>query len=458
MKSTIAIALVLCGAANAGAQNAPAAPPVPSLTLARPDGQAAAPVVITLADALQRAKANEPAFLTAAADAASAREDAVQARAGLLPTFSYSAQDIGNQASPGLKTGRFVSYDGVNMYRSWLIAHEDLSASTLMGASLRRARASEAAALAKLEIAQRGLAVTVTRAYYAFITAQRKYASGQAAAQQAQRFFDIAQQQERLGQVARSDVVKAEISLRQQLQAFDEAALAMDTARLTLAVLVFPTFTENFSVVDDMLGAPALPPFADIRSMAERGNPDIRAASELLRAAGEDVRIARAGMLPSLSLEGIYGIEANEFALHSVPAADPELGVLPNLGYAFAVNVTVPLWDWGTQRSKVRQSQIRQRQAGATLNQTQRQLLGNLYALYNEALTARTGVDRLRRAAELATESLRLINLRYSAGESSALEVVDAQNTAVAARNAADDAEARYRVAIAELQTLTGSF
>jgi outer membrane protein TolC len=119
--------------------------------------------MITLADALQRAKANEPAFLTAAADAASAREDAVQARAGLLPTFSYSAQDIGNQPSPGLKTGRFVSRQQ-HVCRSWLIAHEDLSTSTLMGAPIRRARAAEAAALAKLEIAQR-LVVTVTRAY-----------------------------------------------------------------------------------------------------------------------------------------------------------------------------------------------------------------------------------------------------------------------------------------------------
>jgi outer membrane protein TolC len=48
--------------------------------------------------------------------------------------------------------------------------------------------------------------------------------------------------------------------------------------------------------------------------------------------------------------------------------------------------------------------------------------------------------------------------LRYQAGESTALEVTDAQNTFVQSRNAADDAEARYRLAIAQLQTLTGSF
>jgi outer membrane protein len=344
------------------------------------------------------------------------------------------------------------------MYREWLIAHQELSANTFMGTQVRRATAAEAAARAKLEIAQRGLAVTVTRNYYAFISAQRKYATAQQAEQQARGFFDIAQQQERLGQVARSDVVKAEISYRQQHQAFDEAALAMDNARLALAVLLFPTFNENFSVVDDMQSAPGLPPFADIRSMAAHENPDLRAADELLRAAGADVQLARNAFLPNLVVEGVYGIEANEFALHGVVSAQPELGVLPNLGYAVTVNLTVPLWDWGATRSKLHQSQTRQRQAQVTLSQTQRQLMSNLYSMYNEALTSRDAVNNLRRSAELASESLRLTTLRYQAGESTALEMVDAQNTLVQVRNAADDSEARYRVAIAQLQTLTGSF
>ena len=458
MKPLLAIAIVLSAVVTAGAQDAPASPPAPSLSLARPDPPAGAPLVITLADALQRAKQNEPAFLSAAADAAIARDDRVQARAAMLPAFSATTQYIGNQESPALRTGRFVSMDGPSMYRAWLVAKQDVSTATFTGAPLRKAQASEAAALAKLEIAQRGLVVTVTRDYYAFVAAQRKYATAQLAAQQAQRFFDIAQQQERLGQVARADVVKAEISARQQRQAFDETALAMSNARLALAVILFPAFNENFSIVDDLQSAPVLPPFADVRTMDEHENPDLRAAGELLRAAAEDLRLSRSALLPSLTIEADYGIEANEFALHSRVAADPELGVLPNLGYAVSVNLSVSLWDWGGLRSKVRQSQTRQRLAQATLSQAQRQLVSNLYSMYNEALTARAAVDGLRRVAELAAESLRLTTLRYQAGESTALEMVDAQNTAVQTRNAADDAEARYRVAIAELQTLTGSF
>jgi outer membrane protein TolC len=92
------------------------------------------------------------------------------------------------------------------------------------------------------------------------------------------------------------------------------------------------------------------------------------------------------------------------------------------------------------------------------ITQTQREVLSSLYTSYNEATVARTGVDRLRDIAENAAESLRLVNLRYQGGESPALEVVDAQNTLITARNAYADALARYRVALASLQLLTGSF
>jgi len=64
----------------------------------------------------------------------------------------------------------------------------------------------------------------------------------------------------------------------------------------------------------------------------------------------------------------------------------------------------------------------------------------------------------LREAADLAAESLRLTTLRYQAGESTALEVVDAQNVLATARNAYDNGQLRYRMGLAALQTLTGKF
>jgi len=448
-------AIAVFGASRAVAQTQPPGPP---LALVHPEGPAAPPPVLTLQDALDRAKQYDSQFLAASADADLAREDRVQAKAGMLPALSATTQYLGNSPNGVNPNGRYVSLDGVKMYRAWAALHQELSPNTLMATPLRKAQAAEAVAQAKLDIAERGLAVTVTRSYYSLVAAQRKYATAQQAALQASRFLDITRRQQALGQVARSDTVKADIQYQQQQHGFREAQLAMDNARLALAVLVSPALDQSFTVVDDLTGASAFPPFTDVRTMAERSNPDLRAASEALRAAGQDVRAAWNAFLPNIVVDAVYGIEANEFALHSKIAAQPELGVLPNLGYFVTVNLTLPVWDWGSLRSKLHQSQTRERQAQVTLTQTQRQLLSNLYSMYNEALAARAAADGLQQTAELAAESLRLTNLRYEAGESTALEVVDAQNTLVQARNAVDEAGLRYRIALAELQTLTGRF
>src|SRR5205085_8626662 len=122
--------------------------------------------------------------------------------------------------------------DGIHVYRAWAVVHQDVTADTFLKTSSLRAQAAEALANARVEIAQRGLAVTVTKNYYAFVTSQRKYATAQQSLQQAQRFLDITQQQERAGQVAHSDVVKAQIQFEQQKQGFQESNLGMENGRL----------------------------------------------------------------------------------------------------------------------------------------------------------------------------------------------------------------------------------
>jgi outer membrane protein TolC len=430
------------------------------LELAHPSGPEGSgpPVTLTLHDALERARKLEATVSSALTDAKVAHEDRLQARAGLLPSVSFTTAELLTKGNGVLPSGRYVTNDGVHVYRAWGVLHQDLSANTYLLNGYRRASAAEALARAKAEIASRGLTVIVTKNYYALVVAERKYAHAQQALGQASRFLSIGHDREQGGEVAHSDVIKSELQFSQQKQAFQEAELAMDNARLALAVLVSPNGDENFTVVDDLSAAQPLPPFNDVRAMAERENPDLRAAQEAMREASLDVSAARASFLPSITLDVDYGIEANAYALSSRVSADLKAGRLPNLGHFVTATLLLPVWDWGTLRGKLRQAEYRREQARVELNQAQRQALSNLYSFYNEAVAARTELETLHQTAELAAESLRLITLRYQAGESTALEMVDAQNTLTQSRNADDDGQARYRVALANLQTLTGSF
>jgi outer membrane protein TolC len=387
-----------------------------------------------------------------------AGEERVQAKSSLLPGISVTSQYLGTQGNGVNPSGRYVSNDGVHLYRDWALLHQDVTANTFRKTGSQRADASEILAKAKVEVAQRGLAVTVTKSYYALVTAQRKYANAQLASQEADRFLERTRQQERLGEIPRYDVMKAQLQSQDQQQSFDDAALAMETTRLSLAVLVFPSLTENFTVVDDLESGPVLPPFDDVQMLAGKDNPEIRAALQAVRQASKDTEAARNARLPSLSVDLSYGIEANAFALHSTVAAFPEGGILPNLGYAVVANLTIPVFDWGAQKSKVRQAQLRETQLQTQASQAQRQIAANLQLNYDEAVGARAAVNRARSAMELATEILNVSNNRYIGGAAPASEVVDAQNALVKARNDYADAQTRYRVAIATLQTFTGSF
>jgi len=430
-----------------------AAEPQPALSAAQ-----TAPVTVTLKDALALAQKNDPQFLAALSDERLAAEDLRQARASRYPTLSDSTQYLGTQGNGKTPDGRFVTNDGVHVYREWGVLHQDLNAAVFLGTGIDRARAAQALARARAEVARRGLAPTVTRAYYGLLIAQRKYSTAQQAVDQAQRALTITQDLERGGEVAHSDVVKSQLQLNLQQQALREAMLAMETSRLDLAVLLYRDFNENFSVVDDLDLAPALPPLAEVQTLAARENPMLRAAMEALRAARLDISIARQAYLPTLSADFIEGIEANAFALSSTQAAYPKIGPVPNLGYFVTLNLNIPVWDWGVRRSKVRQAELKQEQANVELSAAQRGLVKNLQAFYDEARAARDQMDLLRSAVDLASESLRLTLARYQAGEATILELVDAQTALTQARNAYDDGILRYRVALSNLQTLTGNF
>jgi outer membrane protein TolC len=416
-----------------------------------------APLTLTLRDALQRARANNPQYQSALTDLGVARQDVVQSRAALLPNVNYNMQYLYTQGNGSATNAPiFIANNGVHEYIAQGNVHQALSAQTY--AEYRRTAAAEAVARAKAEIAARGLVVTVVQSYYGYLAAQRKYATSQRAAAEAERFLSISQKLEKGGEVAHSDVLKAQIQNQAQQRDLKESELEMNKSRLDLAVLLFSDFNENFTVVDDLGPPEPLPSFEEVQTAGSKKNPDLRAAVAAMREARQEVSVAWAGLLPAVSVDYFYGLDANRLATESVIVDSAGRPVAVNtLGSSVSATLQLPIWTWGANFSKIKQANLRRHQAQVELSFAQRELLANLRNFYNEAQTARAQLELLSLSAQMAAESLRLTTLRYQAGEGTVLEVVDAQNTLTMAANAYDDGQVRYRVALANLQTLTGT-
>jgi outer membrane protein TolC len=459
-----AAALCLC-ICPAGAQTMPKQQPArqgpvtAAIPMAVPPSTSAGPpLTLSLSDALTRAEKNSPDFQTAVTAVKLAHEGQVQASAAMKPQFSYLMQYLNTQGNGISPVGRYVTNDGVHVYRAWGVMRQDMPGSFFIDAGPRKAAYMKAVADAEQEVALRGLNVTVTRDYYALLVAERNYAIAQQGLKDSTHFLLITEALEKGGESAHADVIRFQLEVNQKQRALDDARLAMSSAQLNLSVLLFPSFNENFTVVDDLDTPPPIPSFQQAEGMAKDRNPQLRAALAAYNASGVDVAMAKSAFFPSLGIEFDYGIEANALALHSVNLTAPPSRVQPNLGYFVTYSLNLPVWDWGTLRSNLHIAEDQKQLARLNLSYAQRQMLNSLYNSYNEAAVAWNELGNLRRSVDLAARNLELVTMQYEAGETQVLQVLDAENSLEQARNDNAAGAARYRDALAALQMLTGSF
>jgi outer membrane protein TolC len=451
-----AAAFLLSPRGSLAQDTAPTAQP-PSVEMPKQQGTAAAaPVHLTLQDALDLARKNSTKYQAALTGAGLAREDRTQARDAFLPSVVYNNSAIYTQGtsfeaqSAGAAPVIFIANNAVHEYISQANIHEAIDVAAVAG--WRRASAAAAVARAQAEIASRGLVVTVVQGFYNVAAAQHKLETARKGGEEGDRFLKITQDLEHGGEVAHSDVIKAELQMQERRRQLQEAQLALLNSRLDFSVLIFPDFNDNFEVADDLHAAIQMPTLTEVQQQAARDNPDVRAALAAVQEANHDVFGARAGYLPSLTFDYFYGIDAPHFALNTAVGNQR----FSNLGSSIVGTLSIPIWNWGATQSRVKQADLRRAQAKRELSLAQRTLLAEIQSLYAEAETALNEQGGLNRSAELAEESLRLTTLRYKNGEATVLEVVDAQTTYALANAAYQDGAVRYRVALANLQTLTG--
>ena len=412
--------------------------------------------VISLSEAIRRAQLNEPTFASALAAQKSASIDRYLARAALLPSVTYHNQllytqpngqllkgtQVGSQASP-----IFIANNAVHEYTSQASINETIGLKQLADEQVASANAARAAA--ELEIARRGLVSSVVNLYYSVTASEVKRRVLEVALQEAQSFTDLTTKRETAREAAHADVVKAQLQQQQRQRDLSDGILAAEKARIELAVLLFPDPRTSYST-EPAGAAPTLPSRGEVDRLASDKNPEIRSALAEVRAGNAEVRSARASYLPDLGMNFSYGIDAPQFATRGPDDVQ-------NLGYAISATLDIPVWDWFSTQKRVKQSEIRRDAAKVSLTAAQRRLIATLEETYAEADAARNQLDLLDQSVHTAAESLRLTKLRYSAGEATALEVVDAQTTYISIETEQADATVRYQTAMAGLQLLTGA-
>ncbi|MDO8413399.1 MAG: efflux transporter outer membrane subunit [Gallionellaceae bacterium] len=174
------------------------------------------------------------------------------------------------------------------------------------------------------------------------------------------------------------------------------------------------------------LPVPALPSMGLPSALIEQ-RPDVQQAEQKLVFANAQIGLAKAAMLPTFSLTGNYGGQSE--ALSNLFKDGARI-------WSAGLSATLPIFDAGKYAARTHQTEARQRQALADYQKSVETAFKEVAdALSNMQQSTASATDQQTKT-NAARNVLRLSRLRYDAGYSAYLEVLDAQRTANAAEQA----------------------
>lgn len=440
----------------------PTATPVPPVSLSSPSTSppslsvatqtAPGPDLLTLDEALRLSSALSSSFQQAGLNEQLAVEDVRQAQAAFLPrvtaplSYLYTSPALG--LPPGTpRTQSFLANNAISEYQAYLNVAGDIDIAGRLRATLAKNRALLEAAHAGTEVARRALALAVIDAYYglALGTAQRIAAEQNLAA--AEEFERITSLLLTGGEVASVDLIRAQLQTIGRRDELERARANEEVAAGSLRVLVGYHFARPISTTDLALAVPIASEFQQLRVDDISRRPEFSQFEAQLRAARQEVRIARADRLPQLSYSILGGFDTDSLR-------PPRLK--EHTGASGAISLTIPIFDWGATRSKERQARLRAQIAENERTIAMRGFTQQFYAAQAQVTSAATRIRLAGTGVTQAQSNLNASIARYRAGEAQIIEVTDAMTTLAAQRFALYQAVFDYQTALARLRQAVG--
>lgn len=407
---------------------------------------------LTLDEALRLANAQASSFQQAALNERIAAEDVKQAQVAFLPKVSAPLSYIYTSPALGLKPGEprvqsFIANNAISEYQAWVNVSGDFDIAGRLRATLAKNRALLAAAHAGTEVARRALIEAVIEAYYglALATAQHRAAEQNLAA--AEEFERITSLLLSGGEIAPVDLARAQLQTLTRRDELERARANEAVSAGALRVLVGYDFTRPIATTDLLLAVPLDAEVQQFKAADISRRPEFTQLEARLRAARQEIRIARADRLPQLSYSMNGGFDTDSLK-------PPRLK--EHSGVSAAFDLTIPIFDWGASRSKERQARLRAQIVENERTQAVRGFTQQFYAAQAQAVTAANRVRLAGAAVTQAQSNLDASIARYRAGEAQIIEVTDAQTTLVAQRSALYQAIFDYQTALARLRQATG--
>lgn len=433
------------------------------LNLDQPNGRE----VHDLLSVYQLATTNDPTIREAEAIYRAALEVRPQARAQLKPSFQFGASTgrsdtqnpnpptnfVTGGAVPGF-TGRDTTSDQSQF--SVDVTQSVFDWGKIVGVKQADKRVTQAAA--QLEAARQDLMVRVSSAYFNQLNAQDSLAADLAAREALARQLTQQQRRFEVGIVAIQEVQESQAGYDAAVADVIAAEQTLATSEEQLRAIVGERVPNLAAPASLALEAPNPDSAEAWVDTAMKQNPRLAAARIAADAAQDDITIARAARLPTLSFTTGYtdfSVTTRNDLLGPEPTSNR--AVIGSEGYNWSLDLRVPLFAGGALSSRVQQRVHEHRatleEAEVIARETERQTRD----AYLNVISSIASVRAYEQAQRSAETSLTATRAGFEAGTRTSIDVITGQNQLREAQTNFARARYTYVLSVLSLEAAAGS-
>lgn len=229
------------------------------------------------------------------------------------------------------------------------------------------------------------------------------------------------------GSISKADYAQLESQLASDKYQLVMANNSLRTMKMELRQLLEITGFDDFNVatpeVDEVLVLRPLDDFQSIYYVALNSLPDIKACRADSMATAYELKKARGGYFPTITLNADVATGHNT-------ASDYSFGdqLKYGLNEGVGLTISIPIFTNRENKNAVEQAKIEQRNAVLTIADTEKTLRTELETLYNNAVAAQSQYIAAKEQLKSLEISLELIEQQYELGLKNTLELLTEKN------------------------------
>jgi outer membrane protein TolC len=391
------------------------------------------PITLALADALNLGMKANLGNISADNSVRASRAERIQALSGLLPNISANASETVTQVNLAAYGFQFKLPPGLNFSIPSVVG--PFSYSQLQGSlsqsiydpvqrrNWKASKESERASILSAKDTRELVALAVGGTYLQTVAAAARVESQRAQVDNAQAVYNQAVVRKTAGTNSKIDVMRSLVELQTQQQRLSSLEADLRKQKIALARVVgLPQDRELILTEPLTTNEVPIPSASSAIEQADRRRADLQSAEAQVRAAEQALSAAHGERLPSVSLNGDYGV----------------LGPNPTNNHGvFAVtgSVNVPIWQGGRTRGDIQQAETTLQERQAELADQRARVEQEVRDALIEVQTASGQVHLAENNRGYANETLAESRDRFTAGVATTVEVVQAQEQVASAES-----------------------